>query len=69
MLVREKHRKTLYRFLLSQKYKGWDKNTGINTLNTTTTTKISGRQNNDSTGKWVFKRREFTILLLQITEK
>ena len=45
-----------------------DKNTGIKTLNTTTT-KINGRQNTDSTGKWVFKRREFTILLLQITEK
>ena len=48
---------------------GLDKNTGIRTLNTTTITKINGRQNNDSTGKWVFKRWEFTILLLQITEK
>ena len=34
-----------------------DKNTGIKTLNTITTTKINGRQNTDSTGKGVFKRR------------
>ena len=69
LLVREKHRKTLYRFLFAKNKKDGIRTTGIKPLNTTTTTKINGRKNNDSTGKWVSKRREFTILLLQITEK
>ena len=47
LLVREKHRKTLYRFLLA-KIKGWDKNNrDKNSEHDKQITKINGRQNND----------------------
>ena len=56
LLVREKHRKTLYKFLFA-KIKGWNKNNrDKNAEHNKQITKINGRQNNDfNFSNWVLK--------------
>ena len=68
LLVREKHRKTLYRFLLA-KIKGWDRNNRDKNSEHDNNDINKWQTNNDFNWQMGLKRREFTILLLQITEK